>query len=151
MRLHNTNSLYKCLHTMFLKHKIVSLLARLGFVKSIRSLSIVLLRFIFTTTALILPLISHLTFITPNERTLVGKEFEKLLWSAQAVVLVPGDEDRATELLFSKLVIILVIIFQVAMGIFTRECREGAHSLRLSSRSVWISIILDKGLQSICD
>ena len=73
------------------------------------------------------------------------------------MVAVPGDEDGTAELLSSKLVVILlIVIFQVSMGVLARNGREGAFTnsnlllLQLPLVVIRISILLDQRLQSIC-
>lgn len=109
MRLEHAYYLNICLHAVLLQHKVIPFLGRMSHFRvngeyrhSIIPLWLFLLFLSVGAIASTLSLSSHIC-------ALIGEELQQLLRFVQSVIFVPGDKNRAQNLV-TKLILLLLVI-----------------------------------------
>ncbi len=109
VRLEHANYFDICLHTVLLQHKVVPFLGRMCHFRIYGEYrhSIIPLRLflLFLSVGAIAPTLSLSSHIC----ALIGEELQQLLRLVQSVILVPGDKNRAQNLV-TELILLLLII-----------------------------------------
>lgn len=123
MGLKDSDCFHKSLHAVLLKHEVIPLGWRSGgHLGEIRHPIVKLnVLFLFATCLCL----RHLLLVRLVEvLTLVGEEFQKLLGAAKTMVLIPGHEDGAKDLITEQ--IALIVRVDVSVRLLPAHLHKGA-------------------------